>query len=321
MNFQPSANIETLRARAELNSHLREFFESEGFWEVETPLWSRDTCIDTWIDPVACTIDGFGQGFLQTSPEFHMKRLLASGADAIWALTKSFRGGEVGDRHNPEFSIIEWYKTGETHEHAMDRTERLIRMVAKVSRLELRDAPFIRLDYYEAFERVLGVHVDEMSAAELQQLARHFAPKVTGPFDRDGWLNALLSEAVEPWLSTQGAVFLTNYPASQAALATIRSGTPPVAERFELYLDGIELANGYHELTDAEELRIRFEQHNQKRAEQQLVALPVESQLLSAMTYGLPACAGVAVGWDRLVMLALGLSSIRDVIAFPIDRA
>lgn len=325
MTFLPSASIDTLRSRAELTDKLRACFSCQGYWEVETPLWSRDTCVDAWIDPVPCTIDGVGDGFLQTSPEFHMKRLLAAGADSIWSLTRSFRAGEAGDRHNPEFAIVEWYRVGETHREAIAFTEHLVRSVASDSQLTLTTEPFPIVSYCDAFHTVLGLRVDHLTAEELQVVAIEHAPQVSGPLDRDGWLNALLAECVEPWLANFPAVFLADYPASQAALAKVRPADDeydaPVAERFELYVHGVEIANGYHELTDAAELRTRFEHQNEKRVAAGKNALPIESRLLGAMEAGLPNCAGVALGWDRLVMLCLGHESLASVMPFPCERA
>ena len=325
MSFQPTASIDMLRKRAALTTRLREFFASENYWEAETPLWSRDTCVDAWIDPVPCSIESLGEGFLQTSPEFHLKRLLASGADQVWSLTRSFRNGEVGDQHNPEFSIVEWYRVGDTHEQAMAFTERLVRSVAAGNLFEPPNESFPVVRYYDAFHSVLGIRIETYDAQDLEVVAVEHAPAVRGPLDRDGWLNALLAECVEPWLATFPAVFLTDYPASQAALAKVREPDDlcdaPVAERFELYLGGVEIANGYHELTDATELRSRFESQNQKRLAAGKAALPIDSQLMAAMEHGLPDCAGVALGWDRLVMTCLGCECLGEVMAFPRDRA
>lgn len=325
MPNHPAASWETLQARADLTTRLRGYLQSHDFVEVEMPLWSRDTCVDAWIDPVPCTIASIGDGFLQTSPEFHMKRLLADGADRIWSLTRSFRDGECGPRHNPEFSIVEWYRVGDTHVEAMQFTEQLVRAVADGKVVTLPDEPFPVVSYYDAFHTVLGLRAEHLSAAELEVVAIEHAPQVRGPLDRDGWLNAHLAECVEPWLAGFPAVFLTDYPASQAALAKIRPGQDEyeadVAERFELYLSGVEIANGYHELTDAAELHARFVQQNARRVEAGKAALPVESRLLEAMRRGLPDCAGVALGWDRLVAICLGLDSIHKVIAFPAEFA
>ena len=218
--------------------------------------------------------------------------------------------------HNPEFAIVEWYRNGETHHDAMDRTERLVRAVGV---LDLPADPFPRLRYYDLMAEACGERVDDLAAEELEGLAERLGTSVVGPLDRDGWLNVLLAEQVEPKLAEQPAVFVVDYPASQAALAKVRDGRPPVAERFELYVRGVELANGYHELTDADELRRRFIRQNELRTAAGLHPLPVESRLLEAMTDGLPDCAGVAVGWDRVVMLALGLTDVRDVMSFPVD--
>lgn len=329
-DWRSTAALEILRQRSELLQVVRQFFLNRGYWEVETPLLSRETCIDTWIDPIEVPDPAQRDRtlYLQTSPEFAMKRLLAAGADAIFQITRSFRGGEAGDRHNPEFTIVEWYRVGDTHHDQMTLTEELVRTVAMANiegtAKEFTDDPFPRITYEAAFEAALGATVLDKSARELRQLVEEQnvpIPRSLDAADLDGWRNLLLAEAVEPWLAKHPAVFLYDYPASQAALARVRPGPPPVAERFELYLDGIELCNGYHELTDAGELRTRMQAHHDRRVANGQSSLPVESRLLAAMHCGLPACAGVALGFDRLAMWRLGCASLRDVTAFPFDRA
>lgn len=328
-DFLPTASLHVLQHRARLLAAMRLIFAEEGYWEVETPLLSRDTCVDAWLDPFPVHMPGSNETwFLQTSPEFGMKRLLAAGATAIYQLTRSFRAGESGGRHNPEFTILEWYRAGDSHHEQMDFTERLVRAV---QRCELStDIPALalppsipRLTYDEAFERFAGTKVLQLSAAELVSLARqhrlHLPLNIES--DRDGLLNLLLAELVEPGLARMQAVFLHDYPASQSALARVRPDDPPVAERFELYLGGLEICNGYHELTDAAELRQRIEIQNTRRRQAGKPPLPPDSRLLQAMDVGLPASSGVALGIDRLVMWRLGLHAIADVIPFPADRA
>ena len=317
MSQAPAATIATLRRRAELTRSLRSFFDTEGFLEVETPAWSADTTVDAWIEPVACTLPPIGRGFLQTSPEFHMKRLLAAGSGNIWQLSRAFRGGEAGGLHNPEFAILEWYAVDEDHQGAMARTERLVRLLIP----GLPETPFPRVRYWDAMRETCGIDVASISDDELARLAVTFGDDGSPATPRDDRLNWLLAENVEPHLAELPAVFLTDYPASQAALAKTRGENPPVAERFELYVHGIEVANGYHELTDPEELRHRFERENQRRHAVGLCKLPVESRLLAAMDAGLPDAAGVAVGWDRVVMQALGFDDVRNVMAFPAHHA
>jgi len=316
--------------RAELLREMRSFFDARDYWEVETPLLSRETCVDQWIEPFRVPLHDGTTCYLQTSPEFAMKRLLASGAEAIWQLTKSFRTGEQGTRHNPEFTIAEWYRVGDNHFAQMKFTEEFVRHVLNFAReqgwhsLKLPTEPFLRVTYDEAFEQALGTRVLALTDVELKALARKSLTDAGGDLNamsRDTILNLLLAECVEPMLAEMGPIFLIDYPASQAALAKVRPDTPDVAERFELYINGIELCNGYHELTNADELRERMKQQNQLRIESKLEPLPVQSHLLDAMEHGLPACSGVALGVDRLIMLALDQSQMDHVIAFPFDRA
>lgn len=334
-SWLPTADLATLRQRATLTRAVRTFFDEHGYWEVETPLLSRDICVDAWIDPfcVNTTAGGDNALYLQTSPEFAMKRLLAAGADAIWQLTRSFRKDETGRFHNPEFAILEWYRAGDDHHDQMTFVERLVRHVAAQAAehgagtepLARLAEPIRRLRYDDAFAEFAGMPVLGRETAELAELARTHGVTVpeslaSGDGDRDDWLNLLLAEIVEPALAEQGAVFLYDYPASQAALAKVSDGPPPVAERFELYLDGIEICNGYHELTDADELARRMQQQSDRRRAAGLPPLPVESRLLEAMRASLPDCAGVALGLDRLVMWSLGRASVAEVIPFPFDR-
>jgi lysyl-tRNA synthetase class 2 len=341
-NWKPTAAMTTLKRRAALAKVVRDFFDGSGYVEVETPVLSDDIVVDAWLEPfvVPAKVDKAANEvdrFLQTSPEFAMKRLLAAGATAIWQMTRAFRRGERGPLHNPEFTIVEWYRVGDTHRDQMKVVEELTRLIFRRAgewssetenfddRLASRiERPFEAISYDEAFARHAGVTVLSLSSTELRELSRDKAVNVPGSLssdDRDGWLNLLLSELVEPHLGRDAPTFLYDYPASQAALAKVRQDDPPVAERFELYIDGIELCNGYHELTDAEELEGRIRDQSLIREHEGRVALPQESHLLDAMRAGLPECAGVALGFDRLVMLALGARSIDDVIAFPFDRA
>jgi elongation factor P--(R)-beta-lysine ligase len=333
-DFLPSASLEKLRSRATILRALRLFFEQQKYWEVQTPVLSRDVVIDANIEPFAISDANKPKWFLQTSPEFAMKRLLAAGADSIFQIGPAFRQHELGELHNLEFTIVEWYRVGDTHFDQMEFTEALVRVLFQAAselhhpenipwRTVIRE-PFERLTYDEAFQRHIGQGVLSKSTTELPELAHHngvVPPESLRLDDRDGWLNLLLSELVEPHLGVERPVFLHDYPASQAALAIVRNDTHPVAERFELYINGIELCNGYHELTDAEELVSRNQTQQARRQQENRPELPSESQLLDAMTAGLPGCAGVAMGFDRLVMLALGATSLAEVIAFPSDRA
>jgi len=320
--------LETLQHRASLIAATRSFFLEHGYWECETPILSRDIVVDANLDPLTTQLDGETY-FLQTSPEASMKRLLVQGAEAIFQINRAFRQGERGPLHNPEFTMLEWYRVGDSHHDQMQFVEQLVRHVYQsdaglVEVPEHGKARFEKLSYDEAFERHTGQRVLALETAELRALAREnnvTAPASLADDDRDGWLNVLLSELVEPNLGQTTPTFVYDYPASQCALARIRDDNPPVAERFELYDRGIELCNGYHELTDANELQRRTLAENRLRRAASHKALPGAAQLEAAMRVGLPECSGVALGLDRLIMLALGKSRVDEVIAFPSDEA
>ncbi len=318
---------------------LRRTFEALGYWEVETPILSQDIVVDAHLDPFIAHFHSArlpndssvigSEYYLQTSPEFAMKRLLAAGADAIYQITRVMRNGEHGRWHNPEFTMAEWYRAGDDHHAQMDFTEHLVRQLFSEAEgfradAQLSKEPFERLSYNQAFERYAGVEVLEMDTAEFPELALMHdvsPPSELSTKDRDAWLNFLLASVVEPELGQDHPTFLYDYPASQAALAKVREDTPPVAERFELYYSGVELCNGYHELSDALEFKTRMQTQNQLRHAAGAKPLPETNRLLSAMQSGLPACAGVALGVDRLIFLALGLEKIDEVLAFPWNRA
>ncbi len=326
--WAPSVSVQRLRQRHALMRSVRQFFQSHGYLEVETPLLSSDVCIDAWIDPIPVNLTGTNSHYLQTSPEFAMKRLLAAGADRIYQITKSFRRGETGTRHNPEFTILEWYVSGDSYSRQMDYVERFVRHVANVPLengcLNLTERRFTRRTYDEAFEQVLGTGVLELPNDAIRQLARDqgITPPSSMPEDdRDGWLNLLLAERIEPAFAGETAWFLYDFPESQAALAQVRKGDPPIAERFELYLNGIEICNGYQELTDPGEFLNRMQRQNQLRQRAGSTPLPERSRLLQAMRSGFPKASGVALGLDRLFLWRLGLSSLEDIMPFPIDRA
>ncbi len=332
-DFLPTASLRTLELRGRALAATRRFLDARGYFEVDVPLVSADRVIDPHLAPFAVlAVDGphpvDHRGgppthHLQTSVEFGMKRLLAAGARAIYQLSHVFRAGERGPRHNPEFTMLEWYRVGDTHMEQMAETEALVAELFTLCGQPL-PLPFGRLTYQQAFERSLGIDPLRASVAELAQVAAARgvpAPASLDPQDRDGWLNLLLALCVEPTLGITRPEFVCDYPASQAALARLRPGEPPVAERFELYLRGVELCNGYHELTSPSELRARIEAESDRRAREGLPPLPVHNRLLDSMEHGLPPCAGTALGFDRVLMLAVGAASIDEVLPFPWDRA
>lgn len=343
----PTAAISTLKQRARLLAEIRGFFDRAGYFEVETPLISAETIVDAWLEPfvthwlpMSTEWNCGGQPrYLQTSPEFAMKRLLAAGADSIYQLGKVFRNGEFGRRHNPEFTMLEWYRRGDDLTALMNFTEDLVRHVLAAGAELLQQncqpqqstcvhratqAPaFERITYRDAFYRVTGRCVLTCGVSDLHSIAgdhQLVPPRGLHVEDRDGWLNLLLAELIEPGLGRERPTFLTNYPASQGALAQL-SADGLTAERFELYIDGVELCNGYHELTDPVILRNRIATQAAIRDQAGLRPLPIHSRLLVAMDAGLPNCAGNALGVDRLVMLALGKDELAQVIPFPFDIA
>jgi lysyl-tRNA synthetase class 2 len=318
-DFLPTAPLNNLRMRAGMLRRLREFFYERGFLEVETPTLSVDTVVDRHLDPFSFMVRAGGEErtmWLQTSPEFGMKRLLAAGAEAIYQVSRVFRQEERGPLHNPEFTLVEWYRTGDDLDAGMT-------LVSDLCETLLGRGPAERLSYAAAFERYVGLDPHTADIDALMAAARTCGspPESLSPEDRDGWLDWLLTERVQAHLGVQRPVLLYDFPASQAALAQVWLGPLPLAERFELYVDGWELANGYHELLDADELRRRNASANELRRADGKPALPAESRLLAAMEHGLPPAVGCALGFDRLVMLPAGAKSIEEVIAFPWERA
>lgn len=240
-----------------------------------------------------------------------MKRLLAAGSGPIFQICKVFRNGEAGRLHNPEFTMLEWYRPGLDHYALMAEVDELLQRVLGTEGAEY-------LSYTQAFLRYLGVDPLSAARAELMACARCCSIEPPAGLSRDALLDLLLSHLVQPNLGEQRPLFLYDYPASQAALARSRG---PVAERFELFLHGIELANGFHELSDAAEQRRRFEEELDRRREIGLPAVPPDERLLAALEAGLPDCAGVALGLDRLLMIACNARALDEVLAFPIGRA
>ena len=296
---------------------IRSFFASREILEVETPLLCKAGVTDPALEPL--TVEHgtsiTGPRFLQTSPEYAMKRLLASHGQPIFQLAKAFRDGEAGARHNPEFTMLEWYRPGFDHHKLMAEVAELVRYC--IGRRELHT-----YSYRQLFRELLSVDPFTTTVAELQALARSRIDTGAITGDKNLWLDLLMSHVVEPQLATRGLCFVYDYPASQAALAQISEVDGVlVGHRFELYVDGLELANGYRELTDPVEQRLRFDRDNLQRRDRGLVQRPVDEQLLAAMAHGLPQCSGVALGVDRLLMLATGYTDIRDVLAFDWARA
>lgn len=322
--FTPTASWSNLRQRAQLLKRLRSFFDERDFFEVETPLLSCDTVIDQHLDPIPVTLfddptepDVGRRMWLQTSPEFSMKRLLAAGAERIYQVTRAFRGGEAGAFHNPEFTMVEWYRVGDSMSEGIELLAELTKELLGVAAVDV-------ISYGEVYERSVGIdpHVASIKQVSAAAESRKIdLPRSKGGDDRELWLDLLFLTVVQPQLGLARPQIVYDYPRPQAALARVRDGEPPVAERFELFVRGVELANGYHELLDADVLRERNRVTNERRRRAGKYPLPEESRLLAAMDHGLPACVGVALGFDRLVMVALDAESIDGVIAFPVRRA
>ncbi len=317
--WRPAATPELLRLRAETLAAVRRFFAGRGVLEVETPLLAPATVTDVHIDSIPAQVElaGHRQNFyLQTSPEYAMKRLLAAGAGACYQICKSFRQGDAGSLHNAEFTLLEWYRPGFSLEQLMDEVESLLRGFMP----ELAPSDQIpRLSYREIFQRHLEINPHRAERETLRRLTRESLPVDTAGLDATDCLQLLLGQVIEPELPKH--CFVYNYPAAQSALAKIRPDrkAEPVARRFELFCHGMELANGYDEETDGKTLRERFERDRRRRAELGRPVPGIDEKLLAALDHGLPPCAGVALGVDRLLMLRSGARSINEVLAFPLD--
>lgn len=319
--WQPTASMEQLRQRAALITAIRQFFAERQVMEVDTPAMSHATVTDIHLHTFQTEFVGPGYAdgsklFFMTSPEFHMKRLLAAGSGCIYQINKAFRNEENGRHHNPEFTMLEWYRIGFDHHKLMDEMDDLLQLVLKCGAAE-------RMTYQQAFIDVLGVCPLEGSMQELKVAAAKLGlSDIAEPEeDRDTLLQLLFSIGVEAKIGQQVPAFVYDFPASQAALAKINPQDNRVADRFEVYFKGIELANGFHELDNPKEQLARFEQDNAKRLEMGLKPQPIDYHLIGALEAGLPDCAGVALGVDRLIMLALGCEHIDQVTAFPFPIA
>jgi elongation factor P--(R)-beta-lysine ligase len=316
-DWRPTARREALLLRARLLAQLRAFFAARAVLEVETPALGTGATTDPQIDSLSVEVRGAGLRYLHTSPEFAMKRLLAAGSGDIYQVCKVFRDGERGRQHNVEFTLLEWYRLGVDHHALMAEVAALVHALlgpARVAQVE-------QLSFHAAVGRHAALDPSTASTAECAGCLQRAGIDVPRGADRGALLDLIVGELVGPRLGHGGACFVYDYPADRAALARIRRDDPPVAERFELYVDGIELANGFHELGDAEEQRSRFRADLDARARAGRESVPMDKRLLAALAAGLPPCSGVALGFDRLVMLAAGADHIEDVIAFPTERS
>lgn len=372
LNFRPTAPLTNLVKRAKLLQTIRSYFDSRGFIEVQTPVLSQDTVVDSFIDPLTVPVEIQGQTqtyYLQTSPEFAMKRLIASGMTAIYQITPAFRKGDRGNLHNIEFSMLEWYQIGKNYQEGRQFLIDLIQNIFNDEEFQnfLDQEAERSLDlkrsaqtHFEVQERSFGQVFLKETGLDPHQATRNdflaFADSVhlnypesfldeKSPADENDWIDLIFSTLVQPRLSQEidgtqpfSAVVLYDYPASQSQLAKTRTVLPSrssefskrsdpfnksvtVSERFELFVNGIELANGYHELCDSSVLRHRIQKTLKNRLLNGFSPLPSESRLLAAMDSGLPDCCGCALGLDRLLMVLLNASSIDEVLTFPVELA
>jgi lysyl-tRNA synthetase class 2 len=324
MTWQPSASFEAIRLRAQLNALIRDFFATRGVLEVETPILSQAGNTDPNIASFSLTFGGHveagpRQRWLRTSPEFPLKRLLAAGIGDCYELGRVFRDGEAGGRHNPEFTMLEWYRVGWDHQRLVDECIALLRnalaLVGRATELKVE-----KIAYRDLYRQQLGI---DPLLADIDTLHAALGEVRIDPegLTRDDWLDLLMTHRLQPAFSPDRLLAIYDYPASQCALARIRHDEVPVAERFELYLGPLELANGYHELADTDEQGGRFRRDVEIRRQRGLESPNVDTRLLSALASGFPGCAGVALGVDRLLMAMLDTARIGDVLAFDFARA
>ncbi len=330
MPWQSSASLLTLRRRSQLLATAREFFSSRGLLEVETPALVQHAVTDPHLQNIPLRLGRGEQLFLHTSPEFHMKRLLAGGAPDIWQLGKVFRDGEAGSRHEPEFTLLEWYRHDYTLQEIIAETCELLTALAEAAEL-VGAPPTITADpprhwtYAGLFLETLDMNPLTATTGDLRNRARsllkdQLSDELCRSLGSEPtlWLDLLMSHVVREQLAETGIAVISGYPAAQAALARLDRGDPRVAERFEVFCRGIEVANGYRELSDATEQRRRFAADRDFRVRLGRPDVVPDENLLAAMKHGLPECAGVAVGFDRMVMVLLGLRTLQEGISFPV---
>jgi lysyl-tRNA synthetase class 2 len=313
-SWRPSATIELLQQRSAIIAKIREFFVRRNYLEVETPVMARYGVTDVYLSNIRAFFRGEAYP-LQTSPEYHMKRLLAAGSGPIFQLARVFRDDELGRWHNPEFTLLEWYQLDIDHHELMDEMDLFLQAI-------LKSKPLIRKTYQQVFIESCAIDPFDVSIDRLKNvLEKHDLDRVlpAEETDKDQYLFLLMSHVVEPFLSHEVApVAVYNFPISQAALAQVHD---KVAHRFEIYFKGVELANGFHELTDAQAQANRFASDQESRAQKGLLAVDADQYLLDALKFGMPNCSGVALGIDRLLAIALNKDSIKDVISFDFSRA
>ena len=317
-----SSSLDAIRLRAALNALFRLYFAERDVLEVETPILSEAGNTEPNIESFTTTFSGHADAgsrtrWMRTSPEFPLKRLLAAGVGDCYELGRVFRNGEAGGRHNPEFTMLEWYRLGWDHLQLIEET---VALVQRALGLIGAEADVLSLTYRELFQQGLGLDPFEATEAQLRAPLAEYSIAADG-LNRDDWLDLLITHRLQAGFPSNRITVVRDWPATQCALARVRPGDPPLAERFELYLGHHELANGYHELTDATEQRQRFQRDLVVREGRIASLPPFDQRLLASMAQGLPDCAGVALGVDRLLMAMLGTDRIADVLAFDFAHA
>lgn len=322
-NWQPVADIQQLRQRAQLLAAIRQFFAQRDVLEVDTPLLCRATGTDPNLDFFTSQFHSSPHQqtlFLQTSPEFAMKRLLAAGTGCIYQICKAFRNGEAGRYHNPEFTLLEWYRVGFTLRQLMDEVAELLLYLLRPAMPQL---PVLRFSYQQLFRERTGLD----ALAFDRQVYRDYALSQGHP-EADGlcgdehapWLDFLFSHCVQNRMPEEAICLLHDYPAIQSSLARLHPDDPRVTERFEVFINGMELGNGFFELLDADEQEARFDREIAYRRQHALAAVEKDQLFLQALQDGLPECSGVAIGLDRLLMAVSGCEAIQQVLAFPFSN-
>ena len=320
-NWNPSCTAEVLVERARMNANIRAFFSQRQVLEVETPALSQAANTDPYIDSFQCqsSHDSINktQGtqpprYLHTSPEYPMKRLLAAASGDIYQLAKVWRAHELGHKHNPEFTLLEWYRLGFSYQQLMQEVETLLYQLIPT----LNPAHTLKQTYQSAFIEILNIDPHIASEAVLQDCIQTHAINIAGNLDRSALLDVLMTHCIEPQFRTNALTFIYDYPATQSALAQVRQDQPPVAERFEVYWGSLELGNGYQELQDAQANAAVLQSECDYRQQHNYAVVPQDQHFLAAMQYGLPHCAGVAMGLDRILMAKLNKKSIQEVISF-----
>lgn len=314
MTWQPTACIENLQVRSQTLANIRSFFADRSYLEVETPIMGSCGVTDVYLESITAQFQSTDY-FLQTSPEYHMKRLLAAGSGSIYQIFKAFRNDEIGRMHNPEFTLLEWYKLGADYHALIEEVDEFLQQV-------LACKPALKFTYKEVFQNSCDLNPFATSIKELQFCLQKYGLDNVLSIDEsdfDQYLFLLMSHVVEPYLADFAEpVFVYDFPTSQAALAKVKNG---IAERFEVYFKGVELANGFAELTDADLQDARFQKDNATRRLRGLSTREIDKRFIQALKYGLPECSGVALGVDRLLALLLNESDIARVVAFTIDNA